>query len=96
MMIAPLLFVILLENAFKHGIEPSLKGAWLAVKLTKQGNILTFYCGNSIANGYQAGDAGIGLSNLRRRLALIYPNKHSLKIEQQQDSYHVYLTVECQ
>ncbi len=96
MMIAPLLLVILLENAFKHGIEPSTKDAWLNVKLSVEADTLTFSCSNSINEAYNPSDVGIGLSNLQRRLALIYPNKHQLNIEQQSNCYRVDLTLECQ
>ncbi|MCJ8274017.1 MAG: histidine kinase [Psychrosphaera sp.] len=94
--LAPLLFVIVLENAFKHGIEPASQDTWLKVKLSRQGNTLMFYCANPVAKSYQPSQAGIGLNNLKRRLALIYPDKHHLKISHEQDVYHVHLSLECQ
>jgi sensor histidine kinase YesM len=107
--IAPLLFVILLENAFKHGIEPADQAAWLNVKLYVEGNSLHFVCANSVVDNYRPApvqptkrkkddeySGGLGLENLRRRLTLLYGNKHQLKISQQQNVYHVHLILECQ
>ncbi len=107
--ITPLLLVILLENAFKHGVEPSDQAAWLKVKLYVDGNKLHFHCANSMVEHYQARQiqpmnnkkdlgyvGGLGLDNLRRRLTLLYGNKHQLTIDQQNNAYHVHLILECQ
>ncbi|WDE08756.1 histidine kinase [Thalassomonas viridans] len=112
--ISPLLLVMFLENAFKHGIEPSAEPSRLKVLLTLQENRLTFHCENSIpagrksdGNGHkQAGQAtgndfqGIGLKNVRRRLTLMYPDAHRLKVATQQnrdgDIYLVELSLELE
>jgi len=107
--IAPLLLVILLENAFKHGVEPTDQAAWLTVKLYVEGNMLHFICANSVTDNYQVEQSrtthntdgveyvgGLGLENLRRRLTLLYGNKHQLKINHQKNAYSVHLTLECQ
>lgn len=77
--IPPLLFIILLENAFKHGIEPAGGAGFLKISCQQQGKELYFSCENSL-DPEQATDAvpGIGLQNLRRRLALRFPNRHEL------------------
>lgn len=77
--IPPLLFIILLENAFKHGIEPAGGAGFLRISCQQQGKELYFSCENSL-DPEQARDAvpGIGLQNLRRRLALRFPNRHEL------------------
>jgi hypothetical protein len=80
--IAPLLFIHLLENAYKHSpawLEP---GA-IKVKVALKNNTLTLSIQNPIAK--KPGDAlgefsGIGLPNVRKRLALLYPDQHSLEI----------------
>ncbi|NML21264.1 histidine kinase [Pseudoflavitalea sp. G-6-1-2] len=78
--IAPLLLIVLVENAFKHGIEPAEDAAWLEMKLTATASRLHFTCSNSFE---EAGESshGIGLENLRRRLQLLYPEKHKLSIQ---------------
>jgi sensor histidine kinase YesM len=103
--ISPLLLVIFLENAFKHGIESMDKNAWLTVKLNVTENKLLFYCGNSTVNSHSPtiqicsadnSEFGIGLTNVRRRLALIYPGKNELTIEHSQSAYHVNLILELE
>jgi two-component system sensor histidine kinase AlgZ len=78
--VMPLLFIILLENAFKHGIENLREKAFVHVKLIADGNKIHFY----IENNYDPAirkvidEQGIGLQNLERRLELVYPKRHSL------------------
>jgi LytS/YehU family sensor histidine kinase len=78
--IAPLIFLILLENAFKHGVERITEGAYIKLKLVATDNEISFI----IENNYDASEAqtpgGIGLNNLRKRLQLLFPDKHDLKI----------------
>ena len=92
--IAPLLFVVILENAFKHGAESQQGSAKVEVSLTvthskhKEKALVKFECCNSfeldhdltqIQNQYR----GVGLTNLKQRLALLYPDKHSYKVLQE-------------
>jgi hypothetical protein len=76
--IAPLLLIVLVENAFKHGIEPAEQPALLRLSLTTGADKLYFSCVNSIEPGAEK-QKGIGLANLQRRLTLLYPGKHVLK-----------------
>ncbi|SHE58460.1 sensor histidine kinase [Pedobacter caeni] len=76
--IAPLLLIIFVENAFKHGIEPAEEAAKLNMSLTCKGDILYFSCENSFESRPEK-VSGIGLQNLSRRLALLYPDRHMLK-----------------
>jgi sensor histidine kinase YesM len=76
--VAPLLLIVLVENAFKHGVEPAEGTALLHLSLYADASRLHFTCVNSFEQeGAMA--AGIGLANLERRLALLYPGKHRLK-----------------
>lgn len=79
--VAPLLLIVLVENAFKHGIEPAEENAFLHVHLTTTNNRLHFSCINSFEQ--ESGSTGIGLENLKRRLQLLYPGKHILKTEKE-------------
>lgn len=74
--VVPLLFIILLENAFKHGIENLREDAYIKMNLTTTQNGICF----AIENNYEKAEnqSGIGLKNLKRRLELIYPNQHEL------------------
>ena len=85
--VAPLLFIILVENAFKHGIENHSEHSDIAVNMSiSDERILTFVCENSHAESQAAahtsGSAtearGLGLQNLQRRLELQYGGKFQL------------------
>ena len=65
--IAPLLLIVLLENAFKHGVEHLLNHAYLKVGLQTQGHELTFTVENNFDPAEHQGTIGIGLKNLRKR-----------------------------
>ncbi len=93
--IEPLLLVILVENAFKHGIEKATSDCYLEVKLKVTATKLTFFCENSLEPDHQtSGIAGIGLDNLKQRLLLQYPNSHKLSFEQSSDSYSATLEID--
>lgn len=76
--IAPLLLIVFVENAFKHGVEPAERGTLLEVSLHVTREKLAFICKNSFESQPEA-HTGIGLTNLQKRLALLYPGKHQLK-----------------
>jgi len=92
--IAPLLLIILVENAFKHGIEPATEASFLTIRLTIEDKKIIFQCHNSIESSKVDSDEsnkkindGLGLSNLKRRLSLLYPDKHQLALKQKADSF---------
>lgn len=73
------LLIMILENAIKHGVEPTSKKVTVEFKITVSNNILTLFSSNSILTNNNS-EHGVGLNNLRRRLTLLYPNKHTLII----------------
>jgi len=83
--VAPLLFITLIENAFKHGISPTLP-SFIDINI-HQNNDKQLNC--TIRNSYFPKDesdqsgSGIGLENLRRRLEILYPHKHILRTEKE-------------
>lgn len=94
--IAPLLLIPFVENSFKHGISAGLEKGWLTMNLNIDHQKLTYKIENSIAhtqNDETGYTKGIGLQNVKRRLALIYPEKHSLKITES-DTYLVILKLD--
>lgn len=91
--IAPLLFIILLENAFKHGVERIMEDAYVHINLTAQDQSITFTIENNFEEPTTKKPTGIGLENLRERLAHIYPNRHQLEIHKQAPIYKVLLTI---
>ena len=76
--VAPMLLIVFIENAFKHGIESADGPAFLHLQLTCTDRQLYFSCENSFEPGVTSA-AGIGLDNLQKRLALLYPDRHVLK-----------------
>jgi len=80
--IAPMLFLPFIENAYKHGIS-TIYPSYIYIGISLMGNSLLLEVRNSNFNE-KANDMeesnGIGLNNTRRRLNLLYPDRHSLKI----------------
>jgi two-component sensor histidine kinase len=76
-MIAPLLFISLIENAFKHGVS-ARNDSVVHIDLHSEGNDLCFVCENTLfeKGSEDRSGSGIGLVNLRRRLELIYPGRY--------------------
>jgi sensor histidine kinase YesM len=94
--IAPMLLIPFVENAFKHGIsfrEPS----YIKVTLEVKDDVLYFDISNSKhprpENDPEEGRNGIGLVNVKERLALLYKNKHELVIRETGKDFFVHLTL---
>lgn len=92
--ISPLLLVVFVENAFKHGVELSDQQSTLNLSLKVEGTTLHFCCENSVPENDSERECGIGLNNVERRLALIYPDKHQLNISSTDEIYRVELTLD--
>ena len=86
--IEPLIFLSLVENAFKYSIPTSTSKAVIELKLNQKGDKLKFQISNSIGtishNGKEE-SSGFGLSNLRKRLALLYPDRHNMEVDNSED-----------
>ncbi len=93
--IPPLLFITFVENAFKHGIEPAENGCYLHLSLTTSKEGLVFSCKNSIEDK-PVGEVGIGLSNLKRRMELRYPEKHFLETTENKTEFSAQLKLDFQ
>jgi LytS/YehU family sensor histidine kinase len=75
--IAPLLFISLIENAFKHGVSAT-QSSELFFKFKFHDNTVTFIAENPNypKNETDKSGSGIGLNNLKKRLDLLYPGKY--------------------
>ncbi|PTM02256.1 MAG: hypothetical protein DA407_15310 [Bacteroidetes bacterium] len=91
--IAPLLYIILLENAFKHGIETLTENAFIHINLYENKDFICFNIENNFDPKEISEAKGIGLTNLKRRLTLIYPKKHELVSFQENNTYKVTLKI---
>jgi LytS/YehU family sensor histidine kinase len=87
--IAPLLLLPFLENAFKHGTSEQLEKPWLSMDLTIKQNTLKCKIANSKNEIVPFSEKGIGIQNVKKRLAFLYPDKHELKINDEGDFFVV-------
>ncbi len=94
--IAPLLFMPLVENAFKHGVKSLNDESLMDIDIIIDDNYISFTIKNSVGKASQVENnesSGVGLSNLRKRLVLAYPNQHSFKIETIQEKFIINMQV---
>ncbi len=94
--VPPLLFISFVENAFKHGVSYREK-SFIDINMTIEENHIRFLTVNSIGTSSNPDDeqyGGIGLENVKKRLALLYPGKHVLKAEKSEDKYIVELVLD--
>lgn len=94
--IAPLLLLPFLENAFKHGLQPALTPGYVHVLLVLFEQELVLEARNSIppAGTPPTLGGGLGLATVSKRLALLYPQRHTLEISEEATAYSVRLTIQ--
>lgn len=94
MMIAPMLFIAYIENAFKHA-APRKEGHAVSITLSIDQGTINFGCENKYQRTSEVNGIHNGLGNelLQRRLALLYPGKHTLDISDQEGNYKANLTL---
>jgi two-component system, LytTR family, sensor histidine kinase AlgZ len=87
--IAPLLFISLVENAFKHGVSPDQpSNISIEISMPSKGEVeCRVENSNFSGPGSDKNDSGIGLNNLRRRLELSYPSAFELNTVDKGESY---------
>lgn len=92
--IAPMILINFIENSFKHGMDKQADQAWVRIHLQIEEEELLFTCANSNLNKDSRSlttASGIGLSNVKRRLNLIYANSYKLDILDEADEYQIQL-----
>jgi len=96
-LIAPMLMIPFVENAFKHGINPNKKSR-LHIQISQEKNQLRFEIENSIDPDLDAFEKekgfGIGIPNVRKRLEYQYPNQHRISIDDTDSYFKVVLSLE--
>lgn len=87
-LVAPMLFISLVENSFKHGISPS-QPSFIEIHIYQKENQLFCTTRNSYfpKSATDQSGSGIGLENLRRRLELIYPSQHTLTAQKEDNTF---------
>jgi len=91
----PLLFIPFIENAFKHGVSYRKK-SFIRIEMTIDDHVITLHCTNSLVhNGEEKEnkEPGIGLENVTKRLKLLFPDRHELRIAQSENEYEVFLKI---
>ncbi|MEL6969426.1 MAG: histidine kinase [Bacteroidota bacterium] len=97
--IAPMLLIPLVENAFKHSVIENLKEGWIRIELAIQDDhLLHLRIQNSVLpqKGSSEAPGGIGLKNVLRRLELLYPQRHTLQIREEQHCFTIDLSLHLQ
>lgn len=97
-LITPLLLIPFVENSFKHGSSKMLENPWIKMQINIFKNSLEFALSNSKPAHAENlnGKNGIGLTNVRKRLNLLYAGRYSLKINETANAYRVYLKLPLQ
>lgn len=91
--IAPLILISFIENAFKHGVKLEQESV-IHISMNVHEGEMEFVCTNpvfTVHNGLDRNSSGIGLENTRKRLEIIYPGSHKLRIMEKDRIFKVYL-----
>jgi LytS/YehU family sensor histidine kinase len=95
--IVPMLFLPFVENSFKHGVDQSTGKVFVRIHIQVNNKGLCFKIENNkpvkVFQSSLEPESGIGLANVERRLAILYPGKHQLQREVKPDLYSVTLNV---
>lgn len=94
--IAPFLLLPFLENAFKHGTSKQLDQCWISLNISILNSEMEFKLVNSIepqTDEEQIKPGGLGLMNVKKRLELLYKNKHSLETKRLEEVFVVTLAI---
>ncbi len=91
-LVPPLMLITFIENAFKHGISYQHE-SFVVVKVDIKDDKLFFTCRNSKADKPNQEKGGVGLTNVRQRLDLLFGHNYTLDIQNEPDIYNVQLTI---
>lgn len=92
--ITPLLFFPLIENAFKHGASTNAE-SWIEINISGSKN-LEVTIANSLSGQIKNDSTHVGISNVKRRLDLIYPDKHQLILDARNGNFYTTLKIQLQ
>jgi two-component system LytT family sensor kinase len=94
--IAPMILHTFVDNSFKHGPDKDSGSPWIRISLAMSSGLLFFTVVNSTVKYENSNSktSGIGISNAKKRLELIYPEKHDLVINHSGNTYSVFLKIQ--
>jgi sensor histidine kinase YesM len=96
LLIAPMILFTFVENCFKHGSSKATGSSYINIMVSTTESNLIFHAENSIPDfidNKKNGHAGLGLENVKKRLAFLYPDRHSLEISHEVNRFRVELTI---
>jgi two-component system, LytTR family, sensor kinase len=93
LLIAPLLLITYIENAFKHGVSYTIPSE-IRINIDVIGNNLLLTVSNAVASSRKTGHEGVGLINAKRRLDVLYPGRYLLDVVDNKSLYIVNLKIE--
>lgn len=88
--IPPMVLIIFIENSFKHGVSYRC-GSFISIAISFSDSDLMFRCLNSKHPNARGGHCGVGLSNVSKRLDMIYGDRYMLDIRENDDIYEARL-----
>jgi hypothetical protein len=95
--IAPLLLLPLVENCFKHGTSHMLEQPWVSLQITIENNEMRMKLLNGkISEETTSEKKGIGISNVEKRLSLLYPGKHEFIVTNDAEVFIINLKIELE
>jgi two-component system, LytTR family, sensor kinase len=93
-LITPMLFIPFIENGFKYSRIEALADAFIKIELATNQDEISFKMQNSIPLfGNIRPGAGTGIENVKKRLEIIFPQKHTLEIREETHEFYVHLTL---
>ncbi|WP_167612054.1 sensor histidine kinase [Maribellus sediminis] len=94
--IAPMVMLPFVENSFKHGLKGGADNAFVNIRIKVFAKSLNLEIENSKGKAVEPGSLhrGIGVENVKKRLDLIYPGRHKLKIKDEDNAFKVHLRIE--
>lgn len=92
-LIAPLMLLPFIENAFKHGASQVTEHPWISLTVFVNNNELSMKLINGKPIISKHITPGIGIANVRKRLELLYPGQHGLEINDEEEMYIVNLRI---
>lgn len=95
--IAPLIILPFVENCFKHGASEEIQQSWVKVTIDSHSDHVVIKVENSKSGENGNGilrEEGIGIQNVKRRLDLLYPGKHEIKIINGEETFLVILSIQ--
>ncbi len=92
-LIAPLMLLPFIENAFKHGASQVTENPWISLTILVNNDELSMKLINGKPITSKNATPGIGIANVRKRLELLYPDRHELVINDEEEMYIVNLKI---